>query len=204
MTDGTSQGAQAVADGTAWHRGWWRHALACPSPNHGPRPGDEAPSLVLLHSISLPPGCFEGEAVLQLFTNRLDTTAHPYYQQLVGLQVSAHFLVRRSGAVLQFVDVERRAWHAGRSHWRGRDNCNDWSVGIELEGLEGGQFEPAQYRAVVPLIQALAARWPITEVVGHEHVAPGRKHDPGAGFDWAALARHPAWPTGLRCGPEAV
>jgi AmpD protein len=141
----------------------------------------------VIHSISLPPGEFGGDAVERLFTNRLDWDAHPYYGRIRGLQVSAHFLVRRSGERVQFVSCDDRAWHAGQSRWRGRENCNDWSIGIELEGLEGDRFEPAQYRALAVLMRALQRRYPIAEAVGHEHVAPGRKADPGPGFDWARL-----------------
>lgn len=149
-----------------------------------------------MHSISLPPGRYGGDAIERLFTNRLDWDAHPYFGQIRGLEVSAHFLVRRDGNCLQFVSVDDRAWHAGRSQWRGREECNDWSVGIELEGLEGDRFEPAQYTALATLLRDLVARWPITEVVGHEHVAPGRKQDPGAGFEWSTLqqALHRAMP----------
>lgn len=186
-----------------WLEGWWRHAAASPSPNHGPRPEGVPVELVVLHSISLPPGVYGGGEVPAFFANRLDIDAHPYFAQLRGLAVSAHFLVRRNGAVLQFVSVDRRAWHAGRSAWRGREGCNDWSVGIELEGLEGDRFEPAQYQAVRRLLAALRARWPIAEVVGHEHIAPGRKGDPGAGFDWQALRADPAWPAGLGCVIDA-
>jgi AmpD protein len=143
--------------------------------------------LVVVHSISLPPGVYGGDAIERLFTNTLDPVAHPSFAPLRGLEVSAHFLIRRDGELLQFVAVERRAWHAGVSSWRGRAGCNDYSVGVELEGLEGQVFEPAQYGALADLIADLAARWPITEVTGHEHVAPGRKGDPGAQFDWAAL-----------------
>jgi AmpD protein len=143
----------------------------------------------VLHSISLPPGEYGGPAVQQLFTNTLDTRAHPAFAALAGLQVSAHFFIRRDGAVEQFVSCERRAWHAGISTWRGRADCNDWSIGIELEGLESGAFEPAQYESLARLLRALARRYPITEVTGHEHVAPGRKHDPGPGFDWPRLGQ---------------
>jgi AmpD protein len=143
---------------------------------------------VVVHSISLPPGVYDGDAIVQLFTNTLDPAAHPSFAPLRGLAVSAHFLIRRDGELLQFVAVERRAWHAGVSTWRGRPGCNDYSVGIELEGLEGEAFEPAQYAALASLIADLVARWPIAEVTGHEHVAPGRKGDPGARFDWPALA----------------
>lgn len=144
---------------------------------------------MVLHSISLPPGEYGGDAVHALFTNTLDCDAHPYYARLRGLRVSAHFLLRRDATLLQFVSCDARAWHAGASSWRGRDNCNHYSVGIELEGLEGEVFEPAQYARLAQLLRALAARYPIDEVVGHEDVAPGRKFDPGAGFDWALLRR---------------
>jgi AmpD protein len=143
--------------------------------------------LVLVHSISLPPGEYGGDAIERLFTNRLDWNAHPYYQQIRGLRVSAHFLVRRDGELLQFVSCDERAWHAGESVWRGRAGCNDFSVGIELEGLEGERFEAAQYATLATLVDALARRYPVSAVVGHEHVAPGRKFDPGAGFDWPQL-----------------
>jgi AmpD protein len=180
----------AAAD---WTGGWWGGARTCPSPNFGPRPEGTAIDLVVLHSISLPPGVYGGDAIERLFMNRLDWDAHPYYQQIRGLQVSAHFLVRRGGEVLQFVSCDDRAWHAGRSQWQGRDNCNDFSIGIELEGLEGETFEPAQYAALAPLLQAVAAHYPVRHVVGHEHVAPGRKIDPGPGFDWPALQAALAW-----------
>lgn len=150
--------------------------------------------LLVLHSISLPPGVYGGHEVEQLFTNRLDWDAHPYFGSIRGMQVSAHFFVRRDGALLQFVSCEQRAWHAGRSSWKGRDNCNDFSIGIELEGLEGETFEPVQYERLVALAQALSWQYPGLSVAGHEHVAPGRKADPGAGFDWARLKVSLAWP----------
>ncbi len=171
----------------AWRDGWLRRARRCASPNFGPRPPGAAVDLVVVHSISLPPGEYGGDAVERLFTNRLDWDAHPYYQQMRGLQVSAHFLVRRDGELIQFVSCDARAWHAGESVWQGRENCNDFSVGIELEGLEGERFEPAQYDVLAALIGALAQRYPIGAVVGHEDVAPGRKFDPGTGFDWPRL-----------------
>lgn len=183
-----------------WQRGWWTGALARRSPNHGPRPAGMAVDLVLLHSISLPPGVFGGDHIAQLFANRLDWSAHPYFESIRGLQVSAHFLVRRDGRILQFVSADRRAWHAGASSWRGRPNCNDYSIGIELEGLEGGLFAPAQYSALVPLLQALARRYPLQAITGHEHVAPGRKQDPGPGFDWQALLAQPGYPAVLPLG----
>lgn len=170
-----------------WRGGWLDRAQHCPSPNHGPRPPGTVIDLVLIHSISLPPGEYGGDAIERLFTNRLDWDAHPYYQQIRGLQVSSHFVVRRQGDLLQFVDIAERAWHAGESTWRGRVNCNDYSIGIELEGLEGENFEAAQYAALAQLIESLRMRYPIGSVAGHEHVAPGRKADPGAGFDWPLL-----------------
>ena len=180
-----------------WNRGWWTGAQPLHSPNHGPRPAGMAVELVVLHSISLPPGEFGGGHIAALFTNALDWSAHPFFDGIRGLQVSAHFVVLRDGRVQQFVSADRRAWHAGVSTWRGRPNCNDYAVGIELEGLEGGRFEPAQYQALVPLLQALARRYPLQAITGHEHVAPGRKHDPGPGFDWAALQAMPGYPQGL-------
>ena len=148
--------------------------------------------LVVIHSISLPPGRFGGDAIERLFMNHLDWDEDPYFAQLRGLEVSAHFVVRRDGVLLQFVSCDRRAWHAGRSQWRGRENCNDFSIGIELEGLEGGVFTDAQYATLEMLLPALARRYPLQSVAGHEHVAPGRKADPGAGFDWPRLQRLPA------------
>ena len=153
----------------------------------GPRPDAVAIDLALVHSISLPPGEYGGDAVERLFTNRLEWDAHPYYRQIRGLEVSAHFLIRRDGELLQFVSCDARAWHAGPSSWRGRADCNDFSVGIELEGLEGDAFEAVQYAQLVELITALALHYPLAAVTGHEHVAPGRKNDPGAGFDWQHL-----------------
>ena len=170
-----------------WQDGWFGLARRVDSPNHGPRPEGACIDLIVIHSISLPPGCFDGDAVEALFTNRLDTSAHPYYEQLKGLEVSAHFFIRRNGEIVQFVSTARRAWHAGRSAYRGRENCNDDSVGIELEGLEGGLFEPAQYLQLARLCQALGELFPIRYLAGHEHVAPGRKQDPGPGFDWGQL-----------------
>jgi AmpD protein len=145
--------------------------------------------LAVMHSISLPPGRYGGDAIEQFFTNRLDPAGHPYFAGLVGVAVSAHFLVRRGGEIVQFVGVGARAWHAGTSVWRGVPNCNDYALGIELEGLEGQQFEAAQYRAAARLLRDAASVWPVAEVVGHEHVAPGRKGDPGPGFDGRRLVR---------------
>jgi N-acetyl-anhydromuramoyl-L-alanine amidase len=178
---------------SAWRDGWTALARPVPSPNFGPRPAGVTVSLVVLHSISLPPGEYGGDAVERLFTNRLEADAHPYFDVLRGLKVSAHFFLRRDGELLQFVSCDERAWHAGVSHWRGRENCNDFSIGIELEGLEGEAFEQAQYERLVTLLRALQARHGAFDVAGHEHVAPGRKRDPGAGFDWAALRSQLHW-----------
>lgn len=180
-----------------WRQGWLWPALHEPSPNCGPRPPGTAIDLALVHSISLPPGRFGTDAVRQLFTNTLDPDAHPYFERLRGLEVSAHFFIRRNGALWQFVSADERAWHAGKSRFQGRDNCNDYAVGIELEGLEGETFEPPQYRMLAWLCRALQARYPVRHITGHEHVAPGRKHDPGAGFSWSRLA-HDLADSGLR------
>lgn len=194
VPDPHRQGRGAEDDGP-WSGGWLRSARRLDSPNFGPRPEGAAIDLVVLHSISLPPGCYEGDGVQRLFCNTLDWDAHPYYQAIRGLRVSTHFFVRRSGELLQFVDVDARAWHAGASHWRGRGNCNDDSIGIELEGLEGDTFEAAQYDTLDALIAALAARYPIQYIAGHEHIAPGRKRDPGPGFDWQRLKDGLGWPS---------
>ena len=176
-----------------WSHGWYRRAHALPSPNFGPRPPGTAIDLAVVHSISLPPGQYGGDEVQALFTNTLDWDAHPYFQQIRGIEVSSHFYVRRDGVLWQFVSVDDRAWHAGKSRFRGRENCNDYSVGIELEGLEGERFTARQYERLDRLIRALAAHYPIAAVTGHEHIAPGRKHDPGPGFDWAHLQRGLGW-----------
>lgn len=157
------------------------------SPNQDERPAGSEISLVILHSISLPPGEYGGGDIERLFTNCLDPDAHPYFREICGLKVSAHFLVRRDGSVVQFVPVERRAWHAGASSWRGRSRCNDFSVGIELEGCEQEPFEPAQYEALVSLLKQLRSTLPLRDICAHSDVAPGRKTDPGARFDWPRL-----------------
>ena len=177
-----------------WDDGWWRGSRRIESPNHGPRPANTVVSLALLHSISLPPGEYGGDGVERLFTNRLDWDAHPYYQRIRGFMVSSHFFIRRDGELLQFVSCDERAWHAGQSSWLGQKDCNDFSLGIELEGLEGERFEAAQYERLTSLLEAVALRYPIRHVAGHEHVAPGRKQDPGPGFDWAALRDALGWP----------
>lgn len=159
------------------------------SPNCDERPAGVAVTLALVHAISLPPGEYGGDGIERLFTNRLDPRAHPYFREISSLNVSAHFLIRRDGALVQFVPVQRRAWHAGASSWRARARCNDFSVGIELEGTEDGLFERAQYRELCDLLQALREALPLRDIAAHSEVAPGRKRDPGAGFDWLALLR---------------
>jgi AmpD protein len=160
------------------------------SPNQDARPAGTEISLAVIHCISLPPGGYGGDAIERLFTNRLDPQAHPYFREIHAMKVSAHFLVRRDGELVQFVPVARRAWHAGASSWRGRSRCNDFSVGIELEGTEDAPFQDAQYRTLVDLLKGLGLR----EIAAHSDVAPGRKTDPGAHFDWprvlAALASY--------------
>ncbi len=170
-------------------RGYANLARQLRSPNHDSRPADAPISLVVVHGISLPPGEFGGDAILRLFANRLDPGAHPYYASIAGLRVSAHFLIRRDGALLQFVSCNDRAWHAGVSSWRGRERCNDFSIGIELEGADDVRYAPAQYTMLARLIKALSRRYPIADIAGHREVAPGRKTDPGSAFDWPRLRR---------------
>jgi AmpD protein len=160
-------------------------ALQIGSPNQDLRPEGTVVSLLVLHNISLPPGEFGGPGVIDLFLNRLDPHAHPYYQALRGLEVSSHFFIRRDGELIQFVPCERRAWHAGVSQWRGRERCNDFSIGVELEGSDEVVFTDAQYAELARLTQDLRARYPIQEIAGHADIAPGRKTDPGPCFDWA-------------------
>ena len=185
-----------------WTAGWYQFAKKWPSPNFGPRPVSAHIDLIVLHSISLPPGQYGGNEVQALFTNQLAWDAHPYFKSIEGLEVSAHFYVRRNGEIWQFVSCDDRAWHAGQSNYRGRDNCNDDSIGIELEGLEGDTFEPVQYEALQALCPAIVQNYPVTHIAGHEHIAPGRKADPGPGFNWDVL-RHTV---GLQsqCFPDGV
>jgi AmpD protein len=185
-----------------WRGGWLLSARHCKSPNHGERPAAAHLDLIVIHSISLPPGEYGGPEVEQLFTNALDWKSHPYFEQIRGMEVSAHFFIRRDGELVQFVDVDSRAWHAGASHWQGRDNRNDDSIGIELEGLEGDTFEPAQYQTLAMLCTELARRYPVVHIAGHEHIAPQRKQDPGPGFDWKRLRRELRWVHA--CFPESV
>ena len=177
----------AASSGTLWRGGWYQPAHQQASPNFGPRPAQACIDLLVVHSISLPPGIYGGPEVAQLFTNQLDWDAHPYFQTIRGMQVSAHFFIRRDGRLCQFVSCDDRAWHAGLSNYRGRDNCNDDSIGVEMEGLEGDPFEPEQYRALEELVRAVARQYPLRYLAGHEHIAPGRKNDPGVGFHWDVL-----------------
>ncbi|MBZ2169903.1 1,6-anhydro-N-acetylmuramyl-L-alanine amidase AmpD [Marinobacter sp. F4216] len=159
-----------------------------PSPNFGPRPEGAAISLLVVHNISLPPGQFGGPEIEEFFCNRLDHSAHPYFETIRGVEVSAHALIRRDGSVVQFVSLLERAWHAGRSCFEGKEECNDFSVGIELEGTDDIPYTPEQYRALAQVARMVMAAWPsVTEerVTGHCDIAPGRKTDPGPAFDWA-------------------
>lgn len=174
------------ADGDAgWVDGVTHHL----SPNHDARPKPDGVSLVVIHFISLPAGQFGGSEILALFQNQLGDSETDELRALSSLRVSSHFLVRRDGAVIQCVPCSKRAWHAGRSSWRGRSRCNDFSIGIELEGAETCAFTEAQYAALDPLLALIRARYPISDIVGHEHIAPGRKFDPGPTFDWTRIAR---------------
>lgn len=155
--------------------------------NFDSRPDGVEVSLVVVHSISLPPDQFGGLGVEQLFTNSLNSTEHPYYAEIQHLRVSAHYFVRRTGELIQFVPPEARAWHAGASTWRGRERCNDFSIGIELEGCDTLPFEPVQYRVLADLLDDLCRRFPVEDIVGHSDIAPGRKTDPGPCFDWQRL-----------------
>ncbi|QID18985.1 1,6-anhydro-N-acetylmuramyl-L-alanine amidase AmpD [Nitrogeniibacter mangrovi] len=178
--------------------GWLAGARRIVSPNADARPEGEPVRLLVVHAISLPPDRFSGEGIIELFTNTLDPAAHPYYAQIAGLQVSAHFLIRRDGELIQFVSTEQRAWHAGASCWGGRERCNDFSIGVELEGSDHVPFEPRQYARLTELIKVLRHRYPLQAVAGHSDIAPGRKTDPGPCFDWARLAR------GLDAPPPGV
>jgi N-acetyl-anhydromuramoyl-L-alanine amidase len=159
-------------------------ALQVPSPNWDLRPAGEAISLLVIHNISLPPGEFGGDGIARLFTNTLDCGLHPYYQTLRDLRVSSHFLIRRDGELVQFVPSACRAWHAGESRWNGRERCNDFSIGVELEGADDVPYTDAQYRRLAQLTAVLKRRYPIADIVGHADIAPGRKTDPGPAFDW--------------------
>jgi AmpD protein len=182
-------GADSAPDYTLDAHGWCAGARRLPSPNFDLRPPGTAIDLLVIHNISLPPGQFGGPYIASLFTNALDHGAHPYFEQLRPLRVSAHFLILRTGELMQFVSANARAWHAGVSLFEGRERCNDFSIGIELEGSDFVPFEPAQYDSLTALTHAMRRRYPLVSVVGHEHIAPGRKTDPGPCFDWLAYRR---------------
>lgn len=168
-------------------RGWVAQARRCPSPNFNARPADTRISLLVIHNISLPPGKFSGTCIDDFFCNRLDHAAHPYFEHLRGMEVSAHFLIRRSGELVQYVSIDDRAWHAGKSSFEGRENCNDFSIGIELEGTDDRPFTAKQYARLATLSALLLRTCPDIKpqrIVGHSDIAPGRKTDPGPAFDW--------------------
>ena len=167
--------------------GWLSPVCRVESPNCDERPPDTAISLLVIHAISLPPERFGSDDILRFFTNRLDPNAHPYFAGIHAVRVSSHFLIRRDGALIQFVSCLQRAWHAGESSWQGRPRCNDFSLGIELEGSDTQPFEAAQYTRLAELTARLCKHYPITAIAGHADIAPGRKTDPGPYFDWESL-----------------
>ena len=158
------------------------------SPNFDARPDNEI-SLIVIHNISLPPSQYGGAGIIELFTNGLNPNEHPYYAEIYTRKVSSHFLIRRDGALIQFVSTLQRAWHAGASQWQGRERCNDFSVGIELEGDDFSPFEAAQYQTLNALIKIIQKTYPIQHIVGHSDIAPNRKTDPGPYFDWQQIKK---------------
>lgn len=167
--------------------GWLQPARHAPSPNFGPRPEGCEPELLVIHNISLPPGEYGGDCIERLFTNCLDWDEHPFFDEIRGAQVSAHLLIRRCGEVVQFVDLRQRAWHAGRSCYGGRDNCNDFSIGIELEGTDDDAYTEVQYETLAAVSNTVLAQYSSMSnrrIVGHSDIAPGRKTDPGPAFEW--------------------
>lgn len=171
-----------MIDNEGLHRG----AQFIPSPNFDERP-DTPITLIVIHNISLPPGEYGTEGVVELFTNRLDPHAHPYYAEIHQMKVSSHFFIRRDGRLIQFVSCLKRAWHAGQSNWGGRERCNDFSVGVELEGSDHDAFEDTQYLQLNQLLETLKTAYPIEAVTGHSDIAPGRKTDPGPYFEWSKV-----------------
>ena len=176
-----------ISEVAAWKDGWLNGATPRASPNFDARPVSSDVKLAVLHHISLPAGQFEGEAVCDFFENRLDVARYPMLVGLTDVRVSAHFFLRRTGELLQFVSCDHRAWHAGVSTWRGRSGCNNFSIGIELEGDPLTSFDEAQYKALDELLAAIKQAYPIKAVTTHSEIAPGRKIDPGATFDWSRL-----------------
>ena len=195
----TAANQMRISRGRISPAGWHVHAHRAQSPNADARPADERIELIVIHNISLPPGKFGGRDVQRLFTNRLRMRDHPDYPAIGMLKVSAHFFIRRDGRLLQFVSTQRRAWHAGASAWRGRERCNDFSIGIELEGTDVRPYTGRQYRRLARLVQALVKRYPdICGVAGHDEIAPGRKTDPGASFDWPRFIAQSGLPQRFR------
>ena len=164
----------------------------CLSPNRDSRPENTTIDLVVVHSISLPPGVYGGEAIEHFFQNQLDKNEHPYFDEIHALKVSSHVLIKRSGEIVQFVPFHERAWHAGQSNYQGRDRCNDFSIGIELEGTDNDNFEDVQYQQLALLVNALQQAYPALtgNITGHSDISPGRKKDPGTGFNWDKLQQH--------------
>jgi N-acetyl-anhydromuramoyl-L-alanine amidase len=167
--------------------GFVETATQIASPNHDNRPENCAIDLIVIHNISLPPNEYGSAGVMQLFTNQLDPNEHPYYAEIYTRKVSSHFFIRRDGELIQFVSCLQRAWHAGMSQWQGRERCNDFSVGIELEGSDFEAFETAQYKTLRQLITCLKNNYPMKDITGHSDIAPGRKTDPGPYFDWQKI-----------------
>lgn len=167
--------------------GWIESAKHIVSPNFDARPDSCAVDMIVIHNISLPPNQYGGHGIIQLFTNQLNPDEHPYYAEIYTRKVSAHFLIRRDGQLIQFVSCLQRAWHAGVSEWKGRERCNDFSVGIELEGCDTEAFEQNQYKTLRLLIESIKANFPIAHIVGHSDIAPNRKTDPGPYFDWTMI-----------------
>lgn len=185
-----SQHLLAVAAGVDTHSGWMRGVRQVPSPNFDARPGGILPDLIVVHGITLPPDEFGGPWIERLFTNTLPPERHPYFEVIKELKVSSHVLIRRDGEPVQFVPFHERAWHAGKSNYQGRERCNDFSIGIELEGTDAIAYEPAQYRVLSAVILALCEAYPslsLSRITGHSDIAPGRKTDPGPVFDWQRL-----------------
>ena len=179
-----------TTDNWFFSAGWLSAARRVDSPNYNPRPASSPPELIVVHGISLPPGCYGGGEIESFFCNTLNADDHPYFGEIIDLRVSAHFLICRSGALLQFVDTDSRAWHAGVSRWKGRENCNDFSIGIELEGCDHEPYAEPQYAMLNRLIRALRNQYPLIQhdaIVGHCEIAPGRKTDPGPAFDWSRV-----------------
>ena len=182
-------------------RGWLEpseQVTLRPSPNFNERPSDTDISLLVIHNITLPPGQFCTPYIADLFLNQLDLSADPWFVNVEGLKVSAHFVIDRLGYITQFVSCDDRAWHAGASSFEGREQCNDFSIGIELEGTDDLPFEAVQYDRLAALTQCLRARYPLTAATGHSDIAPGRKTDPGPFFDWSRFKALAQWPIAPR------